>query len=61
MRPFPETKAATEFVLTAAIAEILIFREIREILRCSYSFACILTSRKKEEIRKRKREGSLKF
>jgi hypothetical protein len=47
MRPLPETKAATEFVLTAAIAEILLFREIREILRCSYSFACILTSRKK--------------
>jgi hypothetical protein len=47
MRPLPETKAATEFVLTAAIAEILLFRVIREILRCSYPSACSLTSRKK--------------
>ncbi|NCV10537.1 MAG: hypothetical protein EBW44_03090, partial [Rhodobacteraceae bacterium] len=41
------TKAATEFVLTAVIADILLFRVIREILRCSYPSACSLTSRKK--------------
>jgi hypothetical protein len=34
-------------VLTAAIAEILLFRVIREILRCSYPSMCTLTSRKK--------------